>query len=150
MTIDSCLSYLEPLIWSWLQSEGRFPSGEAWPTSSLQSSTDPEAQLQSHLYREKIDSSKISYLYLYVEISLRIPTCTCMISKMDNKANYALTKHIISWPLYIVAKCPGLAGTVPEFAPMSRLCPGLPDFAALSRNLARLYKWRCGTSINSV
>ena len=33
---------------------------------------------------------------------------------------------------------------------MSRLCPGLPDFAALSRNPARLYKWRCGTSINSV
>ena len=50
----------------------------------------------------------------------------------------------------IVAKCPGLAGTVPEFGPMSRLCPGLPDFAALSRNPARLYKWRCGTSINSV
>ena len=52
--------------------------------------------------------------------------------------------------LYIVAKCPGLAGTVPEFGPMSRLCPALPDFAALSRNPARLYKWRCGTSINSV
>ena len=50
----------------------------------------------------------------------------------------------------IVAKCPGLAGTVPEFGPMSRLCPGLPDFAALSRNPARLYKRRCGTSINSV
>ena len=50
----------------------------------------------------------------------------------------------------IVAKCPGLAGTVPEFGPMSRLCPALPDFAALSRNPARLYKWRCGTSINSV
>ena len=50
----------------------------------------------------------------------------------------------------IVAKCPGLAGTVPEFGSMSRLCPGLPDFAALSRNPARLYKWRCGTSINSV
>ena len=50
----------------------------------------------------------------------------------------------------IVAKCPGLAGTVPEFGPMSRLCLGLPDFAALSRNPARLYKWRCGTSINSV
>ena len=33
---------------------------------------------------------------------------------------------------------------------MSRLCPGLPDFAALSRNPARLHKWRCGTSINSV
>ena len=33
---------------------------------------------------------------------------------------------------------------------MSRLCPALPDFAALSRNPARLYKWRCGTSINSV
>ena len=31
---------------------------------------------------------------------------------------------------------------------MSRLCPGLPDFAALSRNPARLHKWRCGTSIN--
>ena len=51
---------------------------------------------------------------------------------------------------YIVAKCPGLAGTVLEFAPMSRLCPGLPDFAALSRNPVRLHKWRCGTSINSV
>ena len=50
----------------------------------------------------------------------------------------------------IVAKCPGLAGTVPDFGPMSRLCPGLPDFAALSRNPARLHKWRCGTSINSV
>ena len=50
----------------------------------------------------------------------------------------------------IVAKCPGLAGTVPEFGPMSRLCPGLPDFAALSRNPARLHKWKCGTSINSV
>ena len=33
---------------------------------------------------------------------------------------------------------------------MSRLCPGLPDFAALSRIPARLHKWRCGTSINSV
>ena len=50
----------------------------------------------------------------------------------------------------IVAKCPGLAGTVPEFGPMSQLCHGFPDFAALSRNLARLHKWRCGTSINSV
>ena len=50
----------------------------------------------------------------------------------------------------IVAKCPGLAGTVPEFGPMSRLCPGLPDFTALSRNPARLHNWRCGTSINSV
>ena len=50
----------------------------------------------------------------------------------------------------IVAKCPGLAGTVPEFGPMSRLCPGLPDFAALSRNPAQLHKWRCGTSMNSV
>ena len=50
----------------------------------------------------------------------------------------------------IVAKCPGLAGTVPVFGPMSRLCPGLPDFAALSRNPARLHKWRCGTSISSV
>ena len=50
----------------------------------------------------------------------------------------------------IVAKCPGLAGTVPVFGPMSRLCPGLPDFAALSRNPAQLHKWRCGTSINSV
>ena len=39
----------------------------------------------------------------------------------------------------IVAKCPGLAGTVLEFGPMSRLCPGLPDFAALSRNPARLH-----------
>ena len=53
-------------------------------------------------------------------------------------------------PQNIVAKCPGLAGTVPVFGPMSRLCPGLPDFAALSRNPARLHKWRCGTSINSV
>jgi hypothetical protein len=43
-----------------------------------------------------------------------------------------------------------MAGTVPEFGPMSRLCPGLPDFAALSRNPARLHKWGCGTSINSV
>ena len=51
---------------------------------------------------------------------------------------------------FIVAKCPDLAGTVPVFGPMSRLCPGLPDFAALSRNPARLHKWRCGTSINSV
>ena len=50
----------------------------------------------------------------------------------------------------IVAKCPGLARTVPVFGPMSRLCPSLPDFAALSRNPARLHKWRCGTSINSV
>ena len=50
----------------------------------------------------------------------------------------------------IVAKCPDLAGTVPIFGPMSRLCPGLPDFAALSRNPAPLHKWRCGTSINSV
>ena len=50
----------------------------------------------------------------------------------------------------IVAKCPGLAGTVPVFGPMSRLCPGLPDFAALSRNPARLHKWRCGTSTSSV
>ena len=24
----------------------------------------------------------------------------------------------------IVAKCPGMAGTVPEFGPMSRQCPG--------------------------
>ena len=39
--------------------------------------------------------------------------------------------------LSIVAKCPGLAGTVPVFGPMSRLCPGLPDFAALSQNPAR-------------
>ena len=46
----------------------------------------------------------------------------------------------ISIPTPIVAKCPGLAGTVPEFGPMSRLCPGLPDFAALSRNPARLHK----------
>ena len=38
----------------------------------------------------------------------------------------------------------------PGFGPMSRLCPGLPDIAALSRNPARLHKWRCGTSINSV
>ena len=52
--------------------------------------------------------------------------------------------------MHIVAKCPSLAGTVPEFGPMSRLCPGLPDFAALSRNPAQLHKWRCGTSINSV
>ena len=61
---------------------------------------------------------------------------------------------LVAWSIrtiiIIVAKCPGLAGTVPEFGPMSRLCPGLPDFAALSRNPARLYKWRCGTSINSV
>ena len=52
--------------------------------------------------------------------------------------------------MIIVAKCPGLAGTVPVFGPMSRLCPGLPDFATLSQNPARLHKWRCGTSINSV
>ena len=39
---------------------------------------------------------------------------------------------------YIVAKCPGLAGTVPEFGPMSRLCPGLPDLVAISRNPARM------------
>ena len=50
----------------------------------------------------------------------------------------------------IVAKCPDLAGTVPGFGPMSRLCPGLPDFAALSRIPARLHKWGCGTSTNSV
>ena len=50
-------------------------------------------------------------------------------------------------PLCIVAKCPGLVGTVPEFAPMSRLCPGLPDFAALSRNPARLHKWRCSVHV---
>ena len=25
---------------------------------------------------------------------------------------------------HIVAKCPGMAGTVPEFGPMSRPCPG--------------------------
>ena len=49
-----------------------------------------------------------------------------------------------------MAKFPGLAGIVPELGPMSRLCPGLPDFTALSRNPARLHKWRCGTSINSV
>ena len=41
--------------------------------------------------------------------------------------------------VYIVAECPSLAGTVPEFGPMSRLCPGLPDFAALCWNPARLH-----------
>ena len=31
-----------------------------------------------------------------------------------------------------------MAGTVPEFGPMSRLCPGLPDLVAMSWNTARL------------
>ena len=48
---------------------------------------------------------------------------------------------LICHDIHIVAKCPGLAGTVPEFGPLSQLCPGLPDFAALSRNPARLEVW---------
>ena len=65
---------------------------------------------------------------------------------LDNSRSQ--TVHVIF--ICIVAKCPDLAGTVQEFGPMSRLCPGLPDFAALSRIPARLHKWRCGTSTNSV
>ena len=34
----------------------------------------------------------------------------------------------------IVAKCPGLAGTVPEFRPMSHLCPGWLKIVLMSRN----------------
>ena len=30
----------------------------------------------------------------------------------------------------IVANCPRMAGIVPDFGPMSQLCPGLPDFIA--------------------
>ena len=69
---------------------------------------------------------------------------------MINPTNLVCCILVLPSLLHIVAKCPGLAGTVPDFGPMSRLCPGLPDFAALSRNPARLHKWRCGTSINSV
>ena len=43
-----------------------------------------------------------------------------------------------------------MAGTVPEFGPMSRLCPKLPDLMAMSRNPARLHKWGCGSNINLV
>ena len=39
----------------------------------------------------------------------------------------------------IVAKCPGLAGTVPEFG-LCWLCPGLSDFIALSQSPAQLHK----------
>jgi hypothetical protein len=53
---------------------------------------------------------------------------------------YTIT-HTLAYILCIVAKCPGMAGTVAEFGPMSRLCPGLPGFAALSRNPARLQVW---------
>ena len=50
----------------------------------------------------------------------------------------------------IVANCPGMAGTLPEFGPMSQLCPRLPDLVAMSQNTARLHKWGCGSSINLV
>ena len=52
--------------------------------------------------------------------------------------------------IVIVANHPGMAGTVLEFGPMSRLCPGLPDLIAMSRNPARLHKWGCGSNINLV
>ena len=48
--------------------------------------------------------------------------------------------------IVIVANHPGMAGTVLEFGPMSRLCPGLPDLIAMSRNPARLHKWGCGST----
>ena len=35
----------------------------------------------------------------------------------------------------IVAKCPGMAGTVPEFKPMSRACPGLQKITLMSCSL---------------
>ena len=48
----------------------------------------------------------------------------------------------------IVAKCPGLAGTVPEFRPMSRLCPGWHKCPRIFTNLElRVAKIPCGPSI---
>ena len=37
----------------------------------------------------------------------------------------------------IVAKCPGLARTVPEFGALSRLCPGLAQTVLMSQNLTK-------------
>ena len=63
--------------------------------------------------------------------------------------SYAV-RVLLSMYYNIVANRPGMAGTVPEFGPVSRLCPGLPDMVAMSRNTARLHKSGCGSSINLV
>ena len=55
-------------------------------------------------------------------------------------------------PLYyiIVAKCPGLSGTVPFFWPYVPVVSRFTWLCRLSQNPARLHKWRCGTIIKSV
>ena len=63
--------------------------------------------------------------------------------------NSNLVAHFVGPPsrfFTLVANCPGMAGTVPEFGTMSRLCPGLPDLVSMSRNTARLHKCGCGSS----
>ena len=56
--------------------------------------------------------------------------------------------NLITWNLVcsIVAKCPGMAGTVPEFMPMSRLCPGRYKIVLMSWNNHEFHKpwvWSC-------
>ena len=41
----------------------------------------------------------------------------------------------------IVANCPSMAGTIPEFGPVSQLCPRLHDLVVMSWNTGRLHKW---------
>ena len=50
-----------------------------------------------------------------------------------------------TWDIIIVANHPGMSETLPEFGPMSWLCPRL---VGMSQNPARITG--CGTSINSV
>ena len=83
-----------------------------------------------------MDSRYIKSMYACLMSDL-FESCVKVIDKRTCEAN--IWRQIAD-VYHIVAKCPGLAGTVPIFGPMSRLCPGLPDFAALSRNPARLHK----------
>ena len=49
----------------------------------------------------------------------------------------------------IVAKCPGMAGTVLEFWPISQLCPGWHKIVLMSWNFYEFYKswaWSCNDS----
>ena len=47
---------------------------------------------------------------------------------LDKYGCFPWLMNVATGNIIMIAKCSGLAGTVPEFGPMSRMCPGLPDF----------------------
>ena len=68
----------------------------------------------------------------------------CNDSSWPRIATLCLAKNInvsIITVKYIVAKCPGLAGTVPEFRPLSRLCPGWHKIILMSRIFYEFKPW---------